>query len=63
MSAPDEDGTPRPAPRRSLSARIIASLIAVFTVLALVMIATITLLTAYVPPGIEPAARQRPGPG
>ncbi|MGI5441973.1 sensor histidine kinase [Streptomyces shenzhenensis] len=52
MSAPDEDGTPRPAPRRSLSAQIIGSLIAVFTMLALVMIATITLLTAYVPAGI-----------
>lgn len=52
LSAPDEDGTPRPAPRRSLGARIIGSLIAVFTVLALVMIATITLLTAYVPAGI-----------
>ncbi|MHC3472669.1 sensor histidine kinase [Streptomyces sp. 7R007] len=61
MSAPDEDGTPRPAPRRSLSAQIIGSLIAVFTELALVMIATITLLTAYVPtsivggaPGVAP---------
>ncbi|MER5790414.1 HAMP domain-containing protein [Streptomyces sp. NPDC001980] len=52
MSAPDAGGTPRPAPRRSLSAQIIGSLIAVFTVLALVMIATVTLLTAYVPVGI-----------
>lgn len=52
LSAPDQDGTPRPAPRRTLSARIIGSLIAVFTVLALVMIATITLLTAYVPASI-----------
>ncbi|WP_413754935.1 sensor histidine kinase [Streptomyces sp. MMBL 11-3] len=56
MSTPDADETPRPAPRRSLSAQIIGSLIAVFTVLALVMIATITLLTAYVPTGIVEAA-------
>ncbi|MBQ1090073.1 HAMP domain-containing sensor histidine kinase [Streptomyces sp. B93] len=42
----------RTAQRRSLSTRVIGSLVAVFAVLALVMVATIALLMAYVPTNI-----------